>query len=373
MPRPTQEALLEGLKQIEDPDFRKDIVTLGFVKDLVIGEDSVSLRLVLTTPACPVKERFRTQIEEVVRGLWPEVKSVSVKMDAQVRASLQTPLYENLLPQVKNTIAVASGKGGVGKSTVAANIAVALACSGAKVGLLDADIYGPSMGVMLGVTGQPEVDEARQKMLPMKVHGLEVMSLGFLLDPGTPVIWRGPMVMKALEQLLADVLWPDLDYMVVDLPPGTGDAQLTLTQKVPLSGAVIVTTPNEVALIDARRGLAMFEKTNVPVLGIVENMSYFVCPHCQGETDIFSRGGGERTAAELGVPFLGAVPLDPAVRSSGDDGTPVVLSAPASASARALVSVAEQVAQQASLLAIGARKGWQARADKLNPLSQIRS
>lgn len=373
MPRPTREALLEGLKRIEDPDFHKDIVTLGFVQDLEIGEDSVSLRLVLTTPACPVKEMFRSQTEQVVRELWPEVRDVKVQLDAQVRASLQAPLFENLLPRVKNTLAVASGKGGVGKSTVAANLAVALARTGAKVGLLDADIYGPSMALMLGVTGRPEIDEAKEKMYPVMAHGVEVMSLGFLLDPGTPVIWRGPMVMKALEQLLGDVLWGELDYMVVDLPPGTGDAQLTLTQKVPLSGAVIVTTPNEVALIDARRGLAMFQKTNVPVLGIVENMSYFVCPHCQGETDVFSRGGGERTARELGVPFLGAVPLDPAVRETGDSGTPVVLAAPESASAKAFVAVAERAAQQASILAHGAREGWQARAAKASPPSQIRT
>jgi len=370
MPRPTKEALLEGLKRIEDPDFHRDIVDLGFVRDLVLGEDTVTVKLVLTTPACPAKEMFRTRVEEEVRRLWPEVRAVGVILDAQVRPSPQAPLFENLLPQVKNTIAVASGKGGVGKSTVAANLAAALARSGAKVGLLDADIYGPSMGVMLGVTERPEIDESREKMYPVKAHGIEVMSLGFLLDPNTPVVWRGPMVMKALEQLLSDVLWPELDYMIVDLPPGTGDAQLTLTQKVPLSGAVIVTTPNEVALIDARRGLAMFQKTDVPVLGIVENMSYFVCPHCQGETDIFSRGGGERTASELGVPFLGAVPLDPAVRETGDSGTPVVLSAPDSASAKAFVALAEKVAQQTSLLAGGVRQEWQARADRLNPLSR---
>ncbi len=349
----TEQSVLDALRVIEDPDFHKDIVTLGFVKDVKASEDAISLRIVLTTPACPVKERFRAQAEEVLSAAFPGVKHIDVIMDAQVAAASRAPLIENLLPQVKITIAVASGKGGVGKSTVAANLAAALARTGARVGLLDADIYGPSMGVMLGVTTKPAIDEARNLILPMEVHGLQVMSLGFLLDQSEPVIWRGPMVMKALEQLLKDVAWPELDYMVVDLPPGTGDAQLTLTQKVPLSGAVIVTTPNEVALVDARKGLAMFQKVNVPILGIVENMSYFVCPHCQGVSDIFSRGGGERTAKEMGVPFLGAIPLDPSVRLSGDDGTPVVLGAPESAVAAAFRDLAGMVARQASIAAAG--------------------
>lgn len=348
---PTEQAILDALRVIEDPDFHKDIVTLGFVKDVKATEAAISLRIVLTTPACPVKERFRVQAQEVLAAAFPAVKSIEVVMDAQVMAASQAPLIENLLPQVKITIAVASGKGGVGKSTVAANLAVALAQTGARVGLLDADIYGPSMGVMLGVNTKPRIDQERNLIVPVEAHGLLVMSLGFLLAPDEPVIWRGPMVMKALEQLIKDVDWPELDYMVVDLPPGTGDAQLTLTQKVPLSGAVIVTTPNEVALIDARKGLTMFQKVNVPVLGIVENMSYFACPHCQGESDIFSRGGGERTAAEMGVPFLGAIPLDPSVRMAGDNGMPVVLAVPDSPVAAAFRTLAGKVAQQASLAA----------------------
>lgn len=348
---PTEQSVLDALSVIEDPDFHKDIVTLGFVKDVKVSEEAIRLRIVLTTPACPVKERFRVQAQEVLAAAFPAVKTIEVVMDAQVTAASRAPLIENLLPQVKITIAVASGKGGVGKSTVAANLAAALAQTGARVGLLDADIYGPSMGVMLGVNTKPRIDQERNLIVPIEAHGLLVMSLGFLLDADEPVIWRGPMVMKALEQLLKDVAWPELDYMVVDLPPGTGDAQLTLTQKVPLSGAVIVTTPNEVALIDARKGLAMFQKVNVPVLGIVENMSYFVCPHCQGESDIFSRGGGERTAAQMGVPFLGAIPLDPSVRSAGDDGMPVVLAAPDSSVAAAFRTLAGKLAQQASIAA----------------------
>lgn len=347
---PNEKTVLEALKTIIDPDFGKDIVELGFVKDLRIQGSKVSFRIVLTTPACPVRERFRQQATEAVQAL-PGVEEVEVVMDAQVSRGVTGPLIENLLPQVKNTLAVASGKGGVGKSTVAANLAASLAASGARVGLLDADIYGPSMGIMLGVREKPKADPSGEKILPLFVHGMYVMSLGFLLDPGMPVIWRGPMVMKALEQLLKDVAWPELDYMVVDLPPGTGDAQLTLTQKVPLTGAVIVTTPNEVALIDARKGLAMFQKVEVPVLGLVENMSWFVCPHCQGVSDIFSRGGGERCAREMGVPFLGEIPLDPSVRSTGDGGTPVVLAAPDSPVAAAFRELAGRVAQQASIAA----------------------
>jgi len=352
----TEKQILDSLRSIIDPDFHEDIVSLGFVKDVKVEGSAVSLRLVLTTPACPMRERFKAQAEEAVRWAFPEISTVAVTLDAVVPEGAKAPLFENLLPQVRNTIAVASGKGGVGKSTVAANLAAALAASGARVGLLDADIYGPSMGIMLGVTEKPGIDKEKQKMLPVSAHGMLVMSLGFLVDPDTPVIWRGPMVMKAVEQLLKDVEWPELDYMIVDLPPGTGDAQLTLTQKVPLSGAVIVTTPNEVALIDARKGLAMFRKVGVPVLGIVENMSWFVCPHCQGVSDIFSRGGGERTAREMGVPFLGEVPLDPSVRRSGDSGTPVVLAAPESPVAAAFRDLAGRTAQQASIAALSQKK-----------------
>jgi ATP-binding protein involved in chromosome partitioning len=352
----TEKGILEALRVVIDPDFNKDIVSLGFVKDVKAQEDEVSMRLVLTTPACPVRERFKSKAEEAIRKAFPKVARVKITLDAVVPEGAKTPIFENLLPQVRNTIAVASGKGGVGKSTVAANLAAALAASGARVGLLDADIYGPSMGIMLGVKKPPVIDQEKKKMMPVEVHGLFVMSLGFLLDPDTPVIWRGPMVMKAVEQLLKDVEWPDLDYMIVDLPPGTGDAQLTLTQKVPLSGVVIVTTPNEVALIDARKGLAMFRKVGVPVLGIVENMSWFVCPHCQGVSDIFSRGGGERTAREMGVPFLGEIPLDPSVRRSGDAGTPVVLAAPDSVVAAAFRDLAGRTAQQASIAAFKEKK-----------------
>ena len=346
-------AVLRALSAVEDPDLHRDIVSLGFVQELKVSATSISFKLVLTTPACPLREKFRRECERVIREELSFSGDIEVRIDATVAPGHRASGAENLLSTATNTIAVASGKGGVGKSTVAVNLALALSLSGARTGLLDADIYGPSMGVMLGVKEKPETDPERGKLIPLQACGIWAISLGFLLDPDTPVIWRGPMVMRALEQLMKDVDWPELDYMVVDLPPGTGDAQLTLTQKVPLSGAVIVTTPNEVALIDARKGLAMFVKAGVPILGIVENMSYFQCPHCDGRTDIFSIGGGARTAEEMGVPLLGEIPLDPSVRSSGDSGSPTVLCAPESPAGRAFLALAENVARQASIASRG--------------------
>ena len=252
----------------------------------------------------------------------------------------------DILPGVRHVVAVASGKGGVGKSTVAANLALALAREGYTVGLLDADIYGPSMPTMFGITDRPRVEGER--VVPFERYGVKVMSLGFILEMDTPMIWRGPMVMKALEQMLGDVDWGELDFMIVDLPPGTGDAQLTITQKVPLSGAVVVTTPQDVALIDARKGLAMFRKVNVPVVGIVENMGTFVCPHCGEATDVFKSGGGERTAEVLGTAFLGTIPLDPQIVAGGDEGKPIVVSQPEGSHAEAFRRVAEAVAEEAA-------------------------
>ena len=250
----------------------------------------------------------------------------------------------SILPEVRYKIAVASGKGGVGKSTVAANLALALERLGHRVGLMDSDIYGPSQQMMMGIEEKPHVNESNQ-IVPIERHGVKVMSLGFLMDVDQPVIWRGPMVMKAVEQFLQDVAWGSLDFLVIDLPPGTGDAQLTLTQKIQLSGAVIVTTPQDVSLIDARKGLAMFQKVNVPVLGIVENMSYFICPGCGQREEIFKHGGGERTARQLQVPFLGEIPLDPRVTAGGDSGRPIVAGEPKSAVAEAYMRIAESVAK----------------------------
>ena len=340
----SNEQVLSALRAVQDPDLHKDVVTLGFVKDLAVRDGRVSLRLELTTPACPVKDELKAQAERVVRAL-PGVREVEVSLSASVKAPRPAGA---ILPGVKNVVAVASGKGGVGKSTVAANLALALADDGAAVGLLDADIYGPSMPTMFGTRARPQ-PAGEKSIHPVYAQGLKLMSIGFLVDPDTPMVWRGPMVHGALSQFLEQVEWGSLDYVIVDMPPGTGDAQLTLTQRAPLAGAVIVTTPQQVSLIDARKGLKMFEQVKVPVLGIVENMSYFVCDGCGMEHDIFTRGGGRRTAEELGVPFLGEVPLESAVPLSGDEGVPIVKRAPDSAAAKAFRAVAREVARQLAI------------------------
>ena len=255
---------------------------------------------------------------------------------------------EEMLPDVKNIVAIASGKGGVGKSTISVSLSVALAGSGAKVGLLDTDIYGPSIPIMMGVTERPEIKG--EKLIPIIKYGVSLMSIGFLIAEDTPLIWRGPMVMKAVEQLLTDVEWGELDYLLVDLPPGTGDVQLTLAQKVPLSGTVIVTTPQDVALLDVVRGIAMFNKLNVPVLGVIENMSFFLCPHCGERTDIFSHGGGEAAAKKLGVPFLGEVPIDLKIRAGGDAGRPILVDDPESPQSKVFIRIGEQLAARISSL-----------------------
>ncbi len=316
--------VLKALSGIIDPDLHRNIVDLGFVKNLEISGDEVAFDIELTTPACPVKDEMKRQGEEVVRALgWP--KAVAVTMTAQVRAALN--LTQDL--EIKNIIAVASGKGGVGKSTVAVNLAYALLGTGARVGLLDADIYGPSIPHMLGLEPtSPETrpDEKGQlRIIPFERNGLKVMSMGFLVERDKAVIWRGPMIHGALRQFFFEVEWGELDYLVVDLPPGTGDAQLTMAQQVKTTGAVVVTTPQDVAMLDARKALAMFETTNVPVLGIVENMSGFACPSCGHESHIFGQDGGKRWAEEKKLRFLGHVPIDLSVREHGDDGTPAVL------------------------------------------------
>jgi ATP-binding protein involved in chromosome partitioning len=337
----SNEQVLSALRAVQDPDLHKDVVTLGFVKDLVVDGGRVSLRLDLTTPACPVKDELKAQAEKVVRAL-PGVKEVEVSLSASVRAPRPAG---TVLPGVKNVVAVASGKGGVGKSTVAANIALALADDGAAVGLLDADIYGPSMPTMFGTRARPQ-PAGEKSIHPVYAQGIKLMSIGFLVDPDAPMVWRGPMVHGALSQFLEQVEWGQLDYLIVDMPPGTGDAQLTLTQKAPLAGAVIVTTPQEVSLVDARKGLKMFEQVKVPLLGLVENMAFFACDGCGKEHDLFRRGGGRRTAEQLGVPFLGEVPLEAEVVMAGDEGVPIVRRAPQSAAAQALRRVAREVARQ---------------------------
>ncbi|MDQ1613094.1 MAG: ATP-binding protein involved in chromosome partitioning [Pyrinomonadaceae bacterium] len=349
MAQVSEQSVLDALRQIVDPDLHKDIVTLGFIKDLRIVGGEVSFRIVLTTPACPVKEQMQTAAEQYV-GALAGVTGVKVTMDAEVPKG--RGLGEKVtVPGVRNIVAVSSGKGGVGKSTVAVNVAVALARDGARVGLMDADVYGPNAPLMLGVTdSKPEV--VGNKLLPVKAHGLSMMSMAILKPGDEPMIFRGPILHGLVRQFLQDVLWGELDYLIVDMPPGTGDVQLSLAQLVPVQGAVLVTTPQEVAVADVRRALRMFETVAVPVLGIVENMSYFVAPDTGTRYNIFGEGGGMKLAEAYGVPFLGAVPMGLDVREGGDAGIPVVLSHPDSPQAEAFRRVAEEIARQVSIEAL---------------------
>ncbi|HEY2797903.1 MAG TPA: Mrp/NBP35 family ATP-binding protein [Thermoanaerobaculia bacterium] len=345
----TEERVLEVLKTVRFPGLSRDIVSFGFVKDVRIGGGNVSLRLeIMTESEAAAREIYRDATEKL-RAL-PGVSAVTIGLERKAPGGAAprpgpAPAPEaSILAQVRYKVAVASGKGGVGKSTVAANLALALERVGHRVGLMDSDIYGPSQQMMMGIDEKPYVNEGNQ-IVPIDRYGVKVMSLGFLMDVDQPVIWRGPMVMKAVEQFLQDVAWGALDFLVIDLPPGTGDAQLTLTQKIQLSGAVIVTTPQDVSLIDARKGLAMFQKVNVPVLGIVENMSYYLCTKCGHREEIFKHGGGRRTAEQLHVPFLGEIPLDTRVAIGGDSGRPIVVGEPKSDVTEAYLRIAEQVAR----------------------------
>jgi len=341
-----QSAVLDALKVVRDPDLGRDIVSLGFVKDLQIDQGRVAFTIELTTPACPVKDQLRDQARAAVLQL-PGVADVTVQMSARVREAVGGEGGRTPLPGVKNVIAVGAGKGGVGKTTVAVNLAIALAKCGSKVGIIDGDIYGPNVPIMLGMRTQLTTDG--QKMLPAEKYGLQVISMGFLTGDDAPIIWRGPMLHGALQQFFREARWVGLDYLVVDLPPGTGDVALSLSQTVPVAGAIVVTTPQQVSLADSRRAVAMYKKLNIPPLGIVENMSYFVCPNCAHESDIFGHGGGEKMAAELGVPFLGRVPLYQPIREGGDNGVPLMISEPESPAARALMAAAERTAAQVSI------------------------
>ena len=347
----TPSAVLDALRPIVDPDLGKSIVDLGFITHLKIEGGDVSFDIELTTPACPVKAEFEKTARERVLAL-DGVENVRVSMTSNTRGRTSVPdaTSADVLPGVKNVIAVASGKGGVGKSTVALNLALVLGASGARVGLLDADVYGPSIPLLAGVNERPQA--VGERIRPLEKHGLLLMSMGFFLTENSPVIWRGPMVHGLIRQFLVDVEWGPLDYLVVDMPPGTGDAALTLTQQAPLSGAVIVTTANDLSLIDARKGLAMFETVQVPVLGIVENMSYFTPPDLPDRKYyIFGEGGGKRTADELGVAFLGEIPIDVRIVEGGDAGKPIVLEAPDSLPARVFSEIAGSVARKLAVLA----------------------
>ncbi len=341
----TLEQVLSALSKVIEPELHRDLVSLNMVRDVEIKGSSVSFTVMLTTPACPLKDEIENQARAAVLAI-PGVQEVSVTLDANVPTDQR--IVGRLELDLRNTIAISSGKGGVGKSTIAVNLAVALAQSGARVGLLDADILGPNIPLMMGLEHMPPPKD--KKLVPPEAFGVKVMSMAFLVPPGQPVIWRGPMLHSAIRQFFSDVLWGDLDYMIIDLPPGTGDAQLSLAQSVPLTGGIIVTTPQEVALIDARKGVATFKQLEVPILGIVENMGAYTDPQTGAQISFFGEGGGERMAEEFDVPYLGSVPLDPQVRVGGDSGRPVVVDQPDSPAARALSEVAGQVAARISVL-----------------------
>lgn len=341
-----QANVLDALKVVRDPDLNRDIVSLGFIKELSIDGGAVAFTIELTTPACPVKDQMRDQAHAAVAQL-PGVTSVDVRMSARVRQAVGGDGARQPVAGVKNIIAVGAGKGGVGKTTLSVNLALALAKSGSRVGMIDGDIYGPNVPIMLGLHTQLGTDG--QKIIPAEKFGLQVVSMGFLATDDAPIIWRGPMLHSALQQFFREVRWLDLDYLVIDMPPGTGDVALSLGQTVPVAGAVVVTTPQQVSLADSRRAVAMYRKLNIPTLGIVENMSYFVCPGCQKESDIFGSGGGRRMAEELGVPFLGCVPLYQPIREGGDSGVPLMISDPGAAAAIAITEAAERLAAQVSI------------------------
>jgi ATP-binding protein involved in chromosome partitioning len=341
-----EQAIMAALSKVQEPELHKDLVALNMIRDLKISGDKVSFTVVLTTPACPLRNQIEKEAREAVMSI-AGISSVDIKMDSNVPNDGRTRgLLE--LP-IRNAVAIASGKGGVGKSTVAVNIAVVLARSGARVGLLDADIYGPNIPTMMGVRRLPPADG--NKLIPAQSHGVKLMSIGFLVKPDQPLIWRGPMLHSAIRQFLTDVEWGELDYLIVDLPPGTGDAALSLAQSMPLSGSVIVTLPQQVSLDDARRGLEMFRQLDVPIFGVVENMSYLELPNGD-RMDVFGAGGGQRLAQESGVPFIGSIPLDPAIRRGGDDGEPVVVSQPHSVVSFALQEIAEDIAAKISVAAV---------------------
>ncbi len=347
----TEAAVLDALRTVQEPELGGDLVTRNMVRDLAIDGSDVAFTIELTTPACPLKDQIESEVRAALAPVG--VNGIAIAWGASVRRA--TPrAAEQLVPGVKNVIAVASGKGGVGKSTVSVNLAVALARAGASVGLLDADITGPNIPMMMGVEGQP-TSSPNNKIVPLERHGVKVISIQFFVPEGQPIVWRGPLIGGAIQQFLRDVDWGELDYLVIDLPPGTSDAQLTLAQAVPISGTVLVTTPQDVALADVGKAHAMLTRLNVPVIGLVENMSAFVCPHCGEATEIFGRGGGERFAQEHGIDFLGKIPLDITVRQGGDAGIPAVAQREPGPAGIALEAVAGLVAARMSVRAANAQ------------------
>jgi ATP-binding protein involved in chromosome partitioning len=347
----TEAAVLDALRAVRDPDLNRDIVALKFVRNLRIEGGAVAFTIELTTPACPVKDQMREQARAVVLQV-PGVASVDIEMTAQVRATAADG-GKAPVEGVKNIIAVGAGKGGVGKTTVAVNLAIALSQCGGRVAMIDGDIYGPNVPLMLGISTQLTTDG--QKILPAEQYGIQLVSMAFLTNDDSPVIWRGPMLHGAIQQFFREVRWNNIDYLVVDLPPGTGDVALSLSQSVPVSGSVLVTTPQTVSVADTRRAVRMYQKLNVPTLGLIENMSHFVCPGCRHESDIFGKGGGETLAAELGMPFLGRIPIYEPIRVGGDTGVPITIGEPASAAAQAFRTAAERLAAQLSIAAYAKR------------------
>jgi ATP-binding protein involved in chromosome partitioning len=346
---PDRDAILNALRVVVDPDLRRDIVTLGFVKDVVTDGGNVSLTIELTTPACPVKDQLRDQAVAAVQAL-PGVTKANVQMTAKVRSASAPETGKTPVPGVKNVIAVGAGKGGVGKTTVAVNLALALAKCGGRVGILDGDIYGPNVPMMLGLNKIQLTTNGKQ-IVPAEKYGIQVVSIGFMTDDDAPVIWRGPMLHGAIQQFFKEVAWRDLDYLIIDMPPGTGDVALSLSQTVPVVGSVVVTTPQKVSLADSRRAIRMYQKLSIPTIGIVENMSYYTCTNCHHEADIFGHGGGEQLAQDMNVPFLGRLPVYQPIREGSDSGVPLVESEPGSPAARAFLALAEQTAAQVSMSA----------------------
>ncbi|MCX7837853.1 MAG: Mrp/NBP35 family ATP-binding protein [Anaerolineae bacterium] len=347
----TEQQVLDALRQVQEPELHRDLVSLNMIKDIKICNNAVSFTIVLTTPACPLRSRIEAEARAAVERIG--ANPVNIKFDASVPSDRRISSQINI--PVKSTIAIASGKGGVGKTTVAVNLAIALAQSGAQVGLMDADVYGPNIPIMMGISQPPRV--IGQRIIPLEAYGIKLMSMGFLVPPDQAVIWRGPMLHNTIRQFLTDVEWGELDYLVIDLPPGTGDVQISLAQSVPLTGGVVVATPQPVALADVVKGITMFRRLDVPVLGVVENMSYFICPHCQQRTEIFAHGGAEQLAQELGGPFLGAIPLDVAIRAGSDNGQPVTAIAPDSPYALPFETLAQKVAAAISVLNTRAAQG----------------
>jgi ATP-binding protein involved in chromosome partitioning len=348
MAAPDQAAVLDALRVVTDPDLGRDIVSLGFVKSLAIDPSgAVSFVIELTTPACPVKDKMQAQAEAAVSRL-PGVTTVSVSMTAAVRTAAVAEGSRQPVAGVKNVIAVGAGKGGVGKTTVAVNVAIALAQAGSRVGMIDGDMYGPNVPIMLGLSTELVADE-KGRIIPAEKYGVQVVSMGFMTSDDAAVIWRGPMLHGAIQQFFRQVAWDDLDYLIVDMPPGTGDVALSLSQSVPVSGAIVVTTPQRVSLADTRRAVRMYQKLNIRPLGLIENMSHFACPNCGHESDIFGRGAGEGLAHEMAIPFLGRLPIYEPVRVGGDTGRPIVVTEPQSLVAQAFRAVAEQAAAQISI------------------------